>query len=194
MRKTVLLCIFVLTSVLSSSISVSDVVAKASGDEIIHSIFDYDVAYQERARAAVEEMMYHWPQNSYVRWRPVRIVPSEVLQEEMSSHNAMPAMLQLTVFHDIILSARKTRYTYFEETGDSIWEGVVPGIDLSRVEITIVDTTDKLLNTEERIGFVIRIWRPPKHFYIFPTEDPDAYVAIEGRVAEDKNIEWAPNN
>lgn len=194
MQKTVQLCIFALTGVLWSSISVSDAVVKASGDEIIHSIFDYDVAYQERARAAVEEMMYHWSQDSYVRRRPVRIIPNEVLEDESSSDGAMPEMLQLTVFPDVILSARKTRYTYIDKTGDSIWEGVVQGNDLSRVEITIVDTTDKLLNGEERIGFVIRIWHPPKHFYVLGTEDPDVYVAIEGRAAADEKIRWAPNN
>lgn len=194
MRKTVLLCIFVLLGVLSSSISVSDVVVKVSGEEIIHSIFDYDVAYQERARAAVEEMMYHWPQDSYVRWRPVRIVPSEVLQGEMASDNAMPTSLQLTVFPDIVVKARKTSYSYFENVGGAIWEGVIPDVAHSKVEITIVDATDKLLSKEERVGFVIRIWNPPKHFYISPTDDPDVYVAIEGRVADDKNVRWAPNN
>ena len=194
MRKNQLICLFALTVVLWSSISMSEVVVKASGDEIIHSIFDYDVAYQERARAAVEKKMYHWPQHSYVRWRPVRVIPDEVLQDEIASDNALPEMLQLTVFPDVILEVRKTRYTYFEETGDSIWEGVVPGIKHSRVEIAIVDMTDRLLSGEERIGFVIKIWQPPKHFYVLGTDDLDVYVAIEGRADDDKKISWAPNN
>ena len=178
---------------LSSSIGVADVSGSASDEEIVHSIFEYDIEYQERARAVVEEKMYHWPEESYVRWRPVRIEPSEVLQEELVSDNAMPASLQLTLFHDLIVSAQRTGYTYIEATGDAIWEGVIPGFELSRVEITIVDTTDKLMNTEERIAFVIRIWYPPRHFYILPTDDLDVYVAMEGRVSDDKNVEWAPN-
>jgi hypothetical protein len=193
MRKIDLLSIIVLTGMLSSSISVSDVFATASGEEVVHSIFEYDVEYQERARAVVAEMMYHWPEESYVRWRPVRIEPREVLQEEIVSDNAMPASLQLTLFHDMIVSAQRTRYMYIEATGDAIWEGVIPGFENSRVEITIVDTTDKFANTEERIAFVIRIWAPPRHFYILPTDDLDIYVAMEGRVSDDKNVEWAPN-
>jgi hypothetical protein len=176
----------------SASISVADAVANGSGDEIVHSIFDYDVEYQERARAAVEELMYHRPQDSYVRWRPVRVVPREVLRDEILSDNAMPEALKITAFHDFAVSARKVRYTYFEHLGSAIWEGVIPGIENSRVEITIVDATDKLMKTEERIGFVIKVWHPPKHFYISPTEDLDVYVAIEGHVANDRNIREEP--
>jgi hypothetical protein len=193
MRKIDLLSIIVLTGMLSSSISVSDVFATASGEEVVHSIFEYDIEYQERARAVVAEKMYHWPEESYVRWRPIRIEPREVLREEIVSDNAMPASLQLTLFHDMIVSAQRTRYMYIEATGDAIWEGVIPSFENSRVEITIVDTTDKFANTEERIAFVIRIWAPPRHFYILPADDLDIYVAMEGRVSDDKNIEWAPN-
>jgi len=101
--------------------------------------------------------------------------------------------LQLEIFPDMIVNAQRKRYTYIEATGDAIWEGVIPGFELSRVEITIVDTTDKLANTEERIAFVIRVWDPPRHLYISPTDDLDVYVAIEGRVSDDTNVEWAPN-
>ena len=193
MRKIDLLCIIVLTGMLSSSISESDVLATTSAIEVVHSIFEYDFEYQERARAVVEEMMSHWPEEAYVRWRPVRIEPREVLREEITSDGAMPASLQLTVFPDLIVSAQRTRYTYIEATGDAIWEGVIPGFELSRVRITIVDTTDKLANTTDRIAFVIKIWDPPRHFYILPTDDLDVYVAMEGRVSDDKNVEWAPN-
>lgn len=194
MPRIDLLFIFVLTGMLLSSMSVSDVIAQAPGEEVVHSIFEYDIEYQERARAVVAEMMYHWPEESYVRWRPVRVEPSAVLEEDIASDYAMPALLQLTVFPDIIVSAQRTRYSYFEASGNAIWEGVIPGFALSRVEITIVDSTDKLANTEDRIAFVIRISDPPRHFYIHPTDDLDVYVAIEGRVADDTKVEWAPNN
>ena len=94
----------------------------------------------------------------------------------------------------MIVSAQKTDYFYDETTGGAIWGGVIPGFELSRVEISIVDMTDKLASTPERIAFVIKIWDPPRHFYILPTDDLDVYVAMEGRVSNDENIEWAPNN
>ena len=172
----------------------SDVVGPALGEEIVHSIFDYDIEYQERARSVVAEMMYHWREDSYVRWRPVRIVPREVLQEEFLSDDAMPESLRLTIFPDMIVSAERTRYNYIEATGGAIWEGVIPGSEFSRVRIGIVDMTDKLTKSEERIAFVINIWDPPRNFSILPTDDLDVYVAVEGRVSDDTNIEWAPNN
>lgn len=178
---------------LSSSISVSDVFGPTPGEEIIHSIYEYDFEYQERARAVAAAKMYHWGEDSYVRWRPIRIEPREVLQDEISSDNAMPISLQLTVFPDLIVNAQRERYTYIKATGDAIWNGVIPGFELSGVEITIVDMTDKLANTEERISFVIRIWDPPRHWYIYPADDLNTYVAIEGRVSDGKVIELPPN-
>ncbi len=194
MRKINLLCIIVLTGMLSSSKGVSDVFASASAEEIVHSIFEYDFEYQERARAGAAEMMKHMSEESYVRWRPVRVEPNEVLREKIDSDDALPESLQLTLFPDMIVSAQRTRYSYIETTGDAIWEGVIPGFENSRVEITIVDSTDKLANKPERITFVIRIWDPPRHSYILPVDDQDVYVAIEGRVSDNMNSDWAPNN
>ena len=194
MPKFCLLCIVALTGALSSSISVSDAIAQAPDEEVVHSVFEFDNEYQERARAVVAEMMSHWPEESYVRWRPVRIEPSEVLQDEISSENAMPASLQLTVFPDLIVSAQRTSYTYSEASRGAIWEGVIPGFELSRVEVSIVDSTDKLANTPERIAFAIKIWDPPRRFHILPTDDLDVYVAIEGRVSDNTDIEWAPHH
>ena len=194
MRKINLLCIIVLTGMLSSSIAMSEEIDPALGKEIVHSIFEFDIEYQERARSIVAEMMYHWHETAYVRWRPVRIVPRELLQEKLLSSDAMPESIRLTIFPDSIVNARKTDYFYDEATGGAIWTGVMPGSELSQVRISIVDMTDKFTKSEERIAFVIKVWNPPKHYAILPTDDLDVYVAIEGRAFNDTNVEWAPNN
>jgi len=193
-RKSDLLCIVALMGLLSYSISVSDVLAEDSGGEIVHSIYEYDIEYQERARVVAAEMMSHWPEESYVRWRPVRIDPKQVLQEKTISENALPEFIQLTVFPDLIVNAQYTSYFFDDASGGAIWRGVIPGFELSWVEIGIVDLTDKLASTEDRLSFVIRIGNPPRHYYVSPTDDLDVYVAIEGRVADDTRVEWAPNN
>ncbi len=193
-RKSDVLCFVALTVLLSYSIGVSDVLADDSTGEIVRSIYEYDIEYQERARDVATEKMSHWPEESYVRWRPVRVEPKQVLQEKSISENALPEFIQLTVFPDLIVNAQNTGYFFDDANGGAIWSGVIPGFDLSNVEISIVDFTDKLAGTEDRLAFVIRIWIPPRHLYVFPTDDLDVYVAIEGRVADDTDPEWAPYN
>lgn len=182
MRYVRLFCVIFLTGLLSCTESEPDSPATTPYQEIVHSISEYDVEYQNRARAVAEEMMSHWPEESYVRWRPVRIEPSEVLQDEILSDSAMPELLQLTLYPDTIVSAQKTRYKYMEETGGAIWEGVIPGFELSRVEIGIVTATGDT-------AFVIRIWDSPKHYYILATDYPDVYVALEGRVKPSASLD-----
>lgn len=192
MRKIDLICVIVVTGLFASSIGPVDASGPVPAKEVVHSIFEFDFEYQERARSVVAEMMSHMGDDTYVRWRPIRIEPREILQAKIIGYSAMPESLQLTVFPDTIVSAQRTRYTFREATGNAIWEGVIPGFENSRVEITIVDMTDRFAKTDERIAFVIRIWDPPRQYAILPTDDLDIYVAVEVRVPDDTDTQWAP--
>ncbi len=87
MRYVGLFCAIFLTGLISCTESEPNSPTTTPYQEIVHSISEYDVEYQNRARAVAEEKMSHWPEESYVRWRPVRIEPSEVLQDEILSHS-----------------------------------------------------------------------------------------------------------
>ena len=69
----------VVTSLISCSENESPSLAIVPGPELIHSISEYQIEYQTRAESVANELMQHWPKESYVRWRPVRIKPGEVL-------------------------------------------------------------------------------------------------------------------
>lgn len=194
-RSTGVLCLIFLICVFASWTALADVTPTADYEEVIHSIYEYSPPYPERAQAIVSEIMKQWGEDAYLRWRPVRIEPRELLNGDISSAHAVPTALQFSVFPDTIIQAQESRYTYFEETRGAIWRGTIPGIEFSYVEINIVvDTTKKLKGEEESIGFSIRIWDQSRHFYIFPTEDLDVYVAIEGRKINDRHMKWHPNN
>ena len=165
----------VVTSLISCSENESPSLAIVPGPELIHSISEYQIEYQTRAESVANELMQHWPKESYVRWRPVRIKPREVLNGDFLKSGAMPTLLRLSPFPDIELDARQTRYTAFEHINQALWEGAIVDSDDSSVRITIV-------GWEEEPAFVIDVWNSPNKYHIFATDSLDVYVAVEVRV------------
>lgn len=175
MKKIGPFCVLFLACIVSCGRSDPDSVATTPHQEIVHSISEYGIEYKDRARVVSEEMMSHWPAESYLRWRPVRIEPSEVLRDDILSASAMPQFLSLTPFPDVTLVAQRASYLPIESTGGAIWEGVIPTSETSNVRVNIVSATG-------HIAFAVEIWDPPKKYYIFATDSPDVYVAIEGQI------------
>ena len=157
------------------------------GPELIHAIAEYDIEYQTRAKTIAQDQMQHWPDESYVRWRPVRIEPSVVLNHDFLKAGAMPASLSLSPFPDTRIYARQTKYTAFEHINQALWEGTIPNSDHGTVRVTIV-------GMDEGTAFVINVWNPPNTYHIAASDSLDVYVAIEGHVSDNTNIKWAPNN
>ena len=165
----------VITSLISCSEIESPSLAIVPGPELIHSISEYEIEYQTRAESVANELMQHWPKESYVRWRPVRIEPGEVLKGDFLKSGAMPTSLRLSPFPDIELFVHQTGYAAFEHINQALWDGAVLDSDDSSVRITIVGVV-------EGIGFVIDVWNSPNKYHIFATDSLDVYVAVEVRV------------
>jgi len=179
-RRLLLLC---LCAILASSPSIAAELTNsnyAAAQEIVHDISESDSSYQNRARAIVEAKMSHYPEESYIRWRPVRIDTSEVLRKHYLEPDAMPISLWLSPFPNVNLFVQQStytplRYSEFEYANGAIWEGYIDGDEHTSVRITVV-------GSEHGPGFVIVISDPPRKYSLLPTDDRDVYVAIELRI------------
>ena len=145
---------------------------KDHGPELVHSISEYGVDYQSRAEAIAMDQMQHWPDESFVRWRTVRVHPDEILKHDFLKPGAMPTSLTLSPFEDTIFHVRQTRYVTFDHINQSLWEGEILGSEHSRVEIAII-------GLDEGPAFVIKIGNPPNNYSISPTDSLDVYIAME---------------
>jgi hypothetical protein len=154
---------------------VSPPLAIPLGPELVHSIKEYDIEYQSRAEAVTNELMQHWPKESYVRWRPVRIDPSEFLNGDSLVFGAMPTSLRLSPFPDVELNVHLTKFNAVDHMDAAAWTGEVVNSRSSYVRISLIGM---------RVGpaFLIKIWNPPNKYQLFATDSLDVYVAVEIRV------------
>ena len=186
-RKLTLLCFCAILASLPSTAAELANSNYAAAQEIVHDISEFDSSYQNRARAIVESMMSHYPEDSYIRWRPVRIDTSEVLRKHYLEPDAMPISLWLSPFPDVSLFVQQSKYTplrysKFEYANGAIWEGYIDGNEHTRVRITVV-------GSEHGPSFVIVVSDPPRKYSLLPTDDRDVYVAIELRLHPDMTID-----
>jgi len=142
------------------------------GPELIHAIAEYDVEYQVRANSVAQDLMQHWPEESYIRWRPVRIEPRSFLSRSHMDDGAMPNTISITPFPDVTIVADVSDYMIIDANDDAIWKGQIRGADGGYVEVTIVGEVDNP-------SFSIRISSTRHSFNIFSTDVPEVYVAME---------------
>lgn len=172
MRISVFIFAGVLTMLISCAERSSPPETVDAGPELVHSISEFNVEYQSRAETVAKDLMQHWPAESYIRWRPVRIQPSEVLNHDFLKPGAMLTSFSLSPFKDTKIHVRQTSYTIFKHINQAIWEGKTLNSDNSTVEITIV-------GMDEGPAFVIKIGSPPNNYSIFATDSLDVYIAVE---------------
>ncbi len=183
MFRIFLLCSCVFFTGLPSLVSELTNSDYAAAQQVIHDISKFDSSFQDRARAIVEEKMSRYPEETYLRWRPVQIDPDDVLREHYLEPDAMPASLWLSPFSDVNLFAKRReytplRYSKFDYANSAIWEGHIDGDENTSVRITVV-------GSEDGPGFVIEISDPPRKYSVRPTDERDVYVAIEQRMHTD---------
>ena len=141
--------------------------------ELIGSVHDYGLQFRETAHRAAEELVGGFDPISMVRWRSVRLDPTEILDGSYLDKGAMPKSFQITPFPDTTFTVVESRYTIRSFTESAVWEGTVSGTDSGRVEISIVGGIDDP-------AFVIKIFNHPQFVSISATGPENAYVAIEG--------------
>lgn len=141
--------------------------------EIVHSIYDNNLEYRQKAQAAAESYITPFTSDSIRRWRPVLVDPSDFLSGSYLDIGSVPETIQISPFPDISFTAVQSNYTIMESIESASWEGVIVGSDDGRIELNIVGGVDNP-------AFVIKIYYGPQIISISPTEAPDVYVAIEG--------------
>ena len=82
--------------------------------EIIKSVYDYDLEFRQRTEEAAERKVSEYDPNGYVRWRAVRIEPKTILRYSHLKSGAMPESIKLSLFPDKTYIAKETEYTIFE--------------------------------------------------------------------------------
>lgn len=126
-----------------------------------------------RAQAAAEDIVSYFDPNSYVRWRPLRLVPEAILVGDYRQKDAVRSRIKVSPFPDTSFLATKTSYTVDESTESAIWIGNLEGTLAGRIEITI-------LAGFSPPQFIIRIFNSPQTIGISPTDDTaNGYVAVE---------------
>ncbi len=141
--------------------------------EIIGSIYDYDIGYQERAVKAAEDFVALLSPESVLRWRAVRLKESVFVTDNYLAPNAVKKTFRISPFPSTEYAVTESRYMIRDETDTVSWKGSILGSETGRVELTIVGGVDKP-------GFFIRIIDGHQVISIFQTETPDVYVTLEG--------------
>lgn len=93
--------------------------------ELVSSIYDYGLEYRQKATSAAENLIQHYPRESYNRWSPTRVDPFSILNGSYLEESAMPKTISVTPFPDISFVADQTDYLILEESYSAIWRGKI---------------------------------------------------------------------
>jgi hypothetical protein len=140
--------------------------------EIVTSIYEQDPTYRDMAQRVVEEMVKHHETSRYLRWEPVRIEPSQIIDGSYLKDGAIPRSLAIAPFRDARFVVDQTNYTIYSENDGAIWEGEIRGFNYGKVIITIgggIDTP----------SLEIGIYSHQNRIHVFPTDVATVYIAIE---------------
>lgn len=142
-------------------------------NELVRSIYDFDLAYSSKAVKAAEDLMQHHVREGYVRFEPIYVDPFSHLRGSYLEDGSMPTSISITPFQDISIVADQLDYQIMGHIQAAIWIGKIRGTENGQVEISIV-------GGETTPGFVIRFRNYPRLVSIYPTETDDVYIAVEG--------------
>ncbi|MDJ0709587.1 MAG: hypothetical protein QNJ14_04310 [Woeseiaceae bacterium] len=149
--------------------------------ELVSSIYDRGLEFREMATSAAENLIQHYPRESYNRWAPVRIDPFSIMNGSYLDEGAMPETISVTPFPDVSFVADQTRYTVMEESHGAVWRGKIRGSDVGEIEVSIVSAF-------ETPAFVIRVMNFPNPTIVIaptgenPVDSPDLYMAVESNL------------
>jgi len=158
-------------------VSTDESIVRPDGEEmpqeIVRSIYDYDLDYREAAQQAADSHIALFSSDSVTRYRPVRLEPSNFLTGSYLDEGSVATSFSISPFPDTTFTVVATKYTIREYTESASWEGAIVGSDDGRVLIKIIGGVDDP-------GFIIKITNGPQVISIVPTLTTDAYIALEG--------------
>ena len=153
-----------------------EVVATVADRELVGSIYDYDLDYQQTAQTAADDYVSNIPAELIVRSRPVRVDMKVLIEGDINDLDAIADRLVVKPFQDTAFEVVRTNYAVYDDIDQAIWEGVLVGANVGRAEISIVDEAASR-------SLIMRIfvddYDPPTIYSVSPTLDPTVYVAIE---------------
>jgi len=140
--------------------------------EIIRSIYDYDLDFQQIAQAAAERVIEPFNPDSFSRWRPVRLETASFLTGSYLADGSIKKTFQISPFPESIFTVVEKSYKIYGVQEQVSWEGSIVGTDNGTVHLAIVGGVDNP-------GFMFTIRNGPQIISVSPTETTNAYVAIE---------------
>jgi hypothetical protein len=140
--------------------------------EIIRSIYDYDLDFQQTAQAAAERVIEPFNPDSFSRWRPVRLETASFLTGSYLEDGSIKKTFQISPFPETIFTVVEKSYKIYGVQEQVTWEGSIVGTDNGTVHLAIVGGVDNP-------GFMFKIRNGPQIISVSPTDTSSAYVAIE---------------